>query len=580
MVMNNKAFVLLLSMGLLGVSSSEPERAAHLSMDSALQQAQGREWMVVTANGHASDAARRILQQGGNAMDAAIAAALVLNVVEPQSSGIGGSAFLLYFDGNKKTTHSYDGREEAPASAHPAMFLKQDGQAHGFHEASSMGIAVGIPGALALMEEAHRHHGALAWRTLFADAIALARDGFTVSPRLAQLLADSDAVRRNAPHNPLFHADGTPRTAGDHYTNEALANTLALVRDEGSHPLYHGTIRNAIIEAVANAPHKPTTLTSDDFASYRVRTPPPLCDSYRSYRLCSVSLPTSGGMTLMQILTMLQSFPLDMMRAGEASAIHVISEASRLAYEDRAFWLADDRFAAVPIAQLLDDAMLHQRSQQITMNQTMSQTLPSFNSNSHCRSDIMPANRPSTTHISIIDASGNSVSLTASVGPAFGSGLWAAGFFLNGELTDFALSPHDDKKCRLANEAQGGKRPLSSMTPLIVFNEEQQPVLVAGSAGGMFIIAYLARVVTAILDFKESAADALALPHHVRLHKGALMLEKGRDFPAHTLKDLRSRGTPIQYRPMTSGLHVIFVDDDGTLHGAADSRREGVALGQ
>lgn len=593
--MNNKrkrAFILFfIALGLspaFAGTQSEPERASRLEgANNVSQAASSDEFMVVTANAHATQAARDVITQGGNAMDAAIAAALVLNVVEPQSSGLGGSAFLLYFDAQQNKSYGYDGREEAPASAHLSMFLQEDGTALSFGEASATGRAVGIPGFLALLEIAHRKHGALAWRRLVTPAIRLAQEGFLMSPRLFDLAQQEQwQEQRNAPTF-FLKEDKTPHNIGARIRNVPLAQSLEVIADTGSREFYHGTIRDEIIKAVRTTPRRPAILTKKDFAEYHVREVTPLCAEYRLYQFCSLPLPTSGGITLIQILSMLSHVPLSLHEAGDAMTIHWMSEASRLAYEDRAFWLADDEFIDVPVSHLLSPQYLEARAQLISSDRVMDAThpAPAHLAKAHkkklCdRKENIPTERPSTTHISIIDKEGNAVALTASIGPAFGSKIMAAGFFLNGELTDFRMRRHDPQGCRMVNHIEAGKRPLSSMTPLMMFNQAGEPVMVAGSAGGIFIIAYLARVIIAVIEQGVMPFDALAMPHHVRLHRGALYLEKDREIPQQVLTSLSARGTQIERRDMTSGMHVIYVDENGIMHGAADPRREGMALGK
>ncbi|MBC6445074.1 MAG: gamma-glutamyltransferase family protein [Alphaproteobacteria bacterium GM202ARS2] len=507
----------------------------------------------------------------------------VLNVVEPQSSGLGGSGFMLYADAETNDIIAYEGRETAP-QAMPKDAFVDGGKPLGFMDASSSGMAVGVPGLLAMLARAHRQHGTMPWAQTFEPAISLAEAGFVVSPRMAMSIARHPFLFEQDPHGGFYDKEGTPLSAGTIYKNEALAETFRRIAKQGSDVFYRGALADDIVTRVRSSPRTLPggmgALTQQDLADYRAGARPPLCAPYRVWRVCGVPLPSSGGIALLQILQLLEPFPLASM--DETARMHVLAEAMRLAYRDRAAFLGDDAFSLVPVARLLSPDYLDRRRQLLRADKALDTVQAGSPEGEDTEQDGQEVERESTTHLSIIDRYGNAVALTSSIGPSFGSGLRVGGFYLNGELTDFAFVDGGDKT---TNSIEGGKRPLSSMSPTIVFDSEGRVRLVLGSAGGVHIIAYVARVLMEVLDGGKAIQEALSARHYVKKGQGrTLLLEehhKGRQGQDSALvRELRRKNHGIESKKMTSGLQAIYVDDRGVLWGGVDPRREGLAVGQ
>ncbi len=544
----------------------------------ALPLQEGRQQMVVTANPFASEAAREILRKGGSAIDAAIAATMVLTLVEPQSAGIGGGGFLLHYAGASRAVSAYEGRETAPAAAKPDRFLGPDGEPLEFEDAQSGGISVGVPGLLAMFALAHERHGRLPWRSLFEPAIALAESGFPISPRLHALLAEDEMLRQSPTAARYFYRpDGTPRPEGEILRNPALARTLALIAEEGTDPFYRGAIAARMVAAVQNAWRHPGDLALGDLAAYEARAPEALCGDYRRWRVCAPPPPSSGGVALLQILDLLEPYGLGRMAPESPEAVHLVAEASRLAFADRAAYLADADFVAVPVAGLLDEDYLETRGDGIHRACSMGPAAPGTPPDA-IASALPPAGfEPvSTTQVSIVDRFGDAVSLTASIESAFGAHIMVDGFLLNNQLTDFAFRPTGDSG-PVANRLEPGKRPRSSMTPTIVLDEHGKLAAVTGSPGGSSIIGYVAKALVAMLDWKLDPAAAAALPNFLN-RNGPTELEA--DTPLVALAAaLQQRGHDVRIATMTSGINSILVLPDGRLQGGGDPRRESAALG-
>ena len=536
-----------------------------------------KSFMVSTAHPLASEAGRTILRKGGSAVDAAIAAQLVLSLVEPQSSGLGGGGFLLHHDPRTRLTTSYDGRETAPSSANARLFLGESGAPMGFAEAVLSGRAVGVPGLVAMLQKAHNAHGTLPWEQLFEPALALAEDGFAMSPRLRVMVERMPHLKREPKLHTYFYTDEEGvKPVGTLLANPDYADSLRLLAKGGAKSFYEGALARAITQRVAQQTGSRNTLALSDLASYEAKERAPVCLGYRVYTVCSMGPPSSGGLTVLQILGILERFDMARVKPASAKAIHLISEASRLAYADRNLYIADPDQVRIPNG-LLDKDYLKIRAALIDPRKAMGAAKagsPPGTGPLALAPDAHPG-RPSTTHLSVIDAKGRAVSFTSSVEGPFGSGIVAGGFFLNNQLTDFSFLPVRNGR-RVANAPAAGKRPRSSMAPTLVFDETGALYATIGSPGGSRIIAYVAQTLVALLDWDMDMQAAIDLPRHVN-RNGPTELERDTDLwriaPA-----LETMGHAVKIRPLTSGLHGVRVTPAG-FDGGADPRREGVALG-
>ncbi len=474
----------------------------------------GQRFMVAAANPLAAQAGFDVLKAGGNAVDAMVAVQFMLNLVEPQSSGIGGGAFLLYWDAGARRLYSFDGRETAPAAATPDYFLKPDGTPLAFAEARIGGRSVGVPGTLKLLDVVHARFGSRDWAELLAPTIARAREGFAISPRLAASIAkaqQSGLDRFAATRSYFFEADGRPKAAGTILVNAEFAATLEQIAAARSQPFYEGAIAAEILRTIREAPVNPGIMTAADLRGYEVRMRPPVCVDYRGFAVCGMGPPSSGGLTVGQILGILDHVDMGGLGYG-AAGIHAFLEASRLAYADRALYMADSDFVPVPTAGLLDPVYLRIRAQLLRLDRAMGKASPG-NPPWHEPRRLAPdANEkaPGTSHFVIRDEAGNAVSMTTTIESGFGSRLMVGGFLLDNELTDFSFLPEKDGMA-VANRVEGGKRPRSSMAPTIVLRDGA-PRLLVGSPGGSRIIAYVAETILAILDWKMDPRAAVELP--------------------------------------------------------------------
>ncbi|HRE59599.1 MAG TPA: gamma-glutamyltransferase [Micropepsaceae bacterium] len=529
--------------------------------------------MVAAADPRAVEAGLDVLRKGGNAMDAAIAVQAMLGLVEPQSSGLGGGAFLLYWDADEEKLVAYDGREEAPASATPGMFLSAAGTPLGMRNLIPSGKVIGIPGAIAMLAMAHAEHGRSPWSTLFDASIAAARDGFVVSKRMAASVKAFPSLQTDPASREYFWPDGEPLAEGAIRTNAAYAQTLEAIAAD-PRAFYEGAIADAIIEAAASAP-LPAIITREELAAYRPVARAPLCGPYRIHRVCSMGPPSSGGTALLQIVGMLERFPAESLQPGTLSFVHLLSEATRLAYADRAIWIGDPDVIDVPVAALTDRTYLAARSILISEERAIENVAPGdpLNAPLPFGAHVRPSEN-GTSHITIVDGDGNIVAMTTTIEGPFGAQVMAAGFLLNNELTDFSFAP-ENNGLPVANAPAPGKRPRSSMTPTIVFDAEGTPVLALGSPGGSQIIGYVAQTLVAILDGGLTPQEAVSLPRH---NGGdfAITLEEG-SAVAELKPALEAMGHRVQVGRLTSGLHVIAIAPDH-LTGGADPRREGVAV--
>ncbi|MDB5374631.1 MAG: gamma-glutamyltransferase [Belnapia sp.] len=551
--------------------------ALPLPAQAQAQSAQRR--MVVAAHPLAAEAGLAMLQAGGAAIDAAIAAQAMLSLVEPQASGLGGGALMLHWDAAARRLAAWDGRETAPAAAPPTLFLK-DGQPMAFLEAAVGGRAVGVPGAIRMLEAAHRAHGQLPWATLFTPAIAAAEAGFTVSPRLAALVGlDAERLRRDPAARGYFLPDGKPVAEGARLRNPALAATLRAIAEQGADALHRGPIAAEIAGAVRGHAN-PGLLTTDDLAGYAPVRRDAVCGPYRGFTVCSMPPPSSGGVAVLQILGVLAHQDLQIDPRG-LDAAHLLAEAGRIAFADRNRYLADIDHVAVPLRGLLDPGYLTLRAQLLDRDHAIAVPRPG---NPPWQGGVPLASQPpqpenGTSHLSIVDAAGNVVALTTTIEDLFGARVMVRGFLLNNELTDFSFVPEVDGR-PVANRVGPAKRPRSSMSPSIVFGADGLPVAVVGSAGGSRIIGHVAQTLVAMLDWGLDPQAAVSLPRIGALNAG-VELEAG-TAAAALAPALEARGFPVEVRVMNSGLHAIRIQrgpDGLRLLGGADPRRDGIALG-
>ncbi len=537
-----------------------------------------KKMLVVAANPLAVDAGYKVLRQGGSAIDAAIAVQMVLNVVEPQSSGIGGGAFLLHYDAKTKKLAAYDGRETAPQAATADMFLDADGKPQKFYAAVVGGKSVGVPGLLRMLEIAHARHGKLAWKKLFSPAIKLAKNGFAVSPRLHTLIAKDNFLASSETAREYFYdAQGKPNAIKLIKQNQILSETLRDVSRRGADAFYRGEIARDMVNAVNGAAQNPGVLSLDDLAQYRAKVREPVCAMYRSYTMCSMPPPSSGGIALLQMLGMLEKFDLAAVRPNSAGAVHLISEAGRLAFADRARYVADSDFVDVPLADLLDPQYLAQRATFIQAEKSMGTAQPGVlqvEKISQANDNALEFN--STSHISIVDAAGNAVSMTTTIEDAFGSRQMVRGFLLNNQMTDFSFSPAENG-VPIANRIAPGKRPRSSMAPVMIFDAKNKLVGIIGSPGGSAIINYVAKTIVGVIDWKLTLQKAIELPNFGS-RNGPTELELGSEIE-NISAALQAMGHDVKLIEMNSGLHGMWRTKSGWQSGT-DPRREGAARGK
>jgi gamma-glutamyltranspeptidase / glutathione hydrolase len=536
--------------------------------------------MIATANPHASQAGLEMLRAGGSAIDAAIAAQLVLNLTEPQSSGIGGGAFLLHWHAAARRISAFDGRETAPAAARPERFLRPDGKPMPIEEAIHSGKSVGVPGLLRALELAHARHGRLPWARLFEPALRLAEAGFPVSPRLHTLIKVDAALARNPAARAYFYgADGQALPVGHLLRNPPFAEVLREVAKGGADAFYRGPIARDIVAAVAAHPD-PGDLTAQDLAGYGALERAAVCGAYRAHRICGMPPPSSGGIGVLAILGVLEPFDFASLRPISTRAVHLFAEAGRLAYADRDHYIADPAFVPVPVAGLIDRDYLRGRAGLVREERSMGQAKPGVPPGARAAHGAdATAEAAGTSHISVIDARGNAVSMTATIEAQFGSRIFVRGFLLNNQLTDFSLAPAEDGRA-VANRVEPGKRPRSSMSPSLVFAPDGALLMTLGSPGGSAILNYVAKTLVGVLDWKLDIQQAISAPNMGSRNR-ATELEKGSALEAlaPALLALEHRVAAIE---LTSGLQGIVRAPAGpsfTLMGGADPRREGVVLG-
>lgn len=542
----------------------------------AARQAPG-EAMAVAANPHAVDAALEILRDGGSAVDAAIAAEAVLGLVEPQSSGIGGGGFMLFYDAQSERIGAYDGRERAPMGATPTMFLEANGRPMAFMDAQASGRSIGAPSLVAMLKLAHEDHGRLPWARLFEPAIRLAEEGFAISPRMARFIADSGVRGRTradfAARAYFFDRQGNPWPAGHILRNPDYAATLRAIAQEGPRALQEGPIAEAIVAAAQRQP-RAGSLTLADLRAVSPRRVDPVCGAFRIYRVCTMAPPSSAN-TVIEILGLYERARPNPEGAANADDWSAFMWASRLAYADRDHYMADDQFVQTPTQEMIAPAYLDQRSASINPARAPANVDPGMPAGPELfeRWGRDTGGAPGTTHMTIIDPWGNAVALTATVESVFGAQRMAGGFFLNNQLTDFSFTPTLNGR-PVANAVAPGKAPRSSMSPTIVTDRDGELVMLAGSAGGSSIIGYVARSMIGVLDWKQSPREALETGNVVaRFAPARVEMQR---LPAGIAEALTARGWVLQEMVgEDSGLHMIYVSPAG-LDGAADPRREGV----
>jgi gamma-glutamyltranspeptidase/glutathione hydrolase len=507
-----------------------------------------KRYMVAAAHPLAAEAGAEILKRGGSAVDAAIAVQMMLGLVEPESSGIGGGAFMLHWSESEKKLRSYDGRETAPAAAKPDRFMKE-GKPLAFMDAAVGGQSVGVPGVLRMLELAHQRHGRLAWPELFGAAIRAAYDGFTPTPKLRAALEREHHLREDPAARGIYYSGGRL------VVNREYAETLRAIARGGAQVFYEGDIARDVVLTVRTHA-KPGDLTEDDLRNYRALEREPVCAPYRERRICSMGPPSSGGIAVLQILGILERTSFARAPPESAAALHLFAEAGKLAYADRARYLGDPAFVAVPIQRLVDRAYLEKRAKLVT-------------------DKAMPLAPPGdteagTSHFSIVDARGDIVSMTTTIEAAFGSRIMVRGFLLNNQLTDFDFAPGG------ANAVAAGKRPRSSMAPTVVF-KGPDPVMSVGSPGGSMIINYVAKVLVGTLDWKLEMQAAIDLPNFGS-RNGPTLIEQGSRYEG-LAADLERRGHQVERIPLQSGLHGIERVPGGW-RGGADARRDGAVRGE
>lgn len=537
-----------------------------------------KRFMLAAAHPLAVEAGHAVLHRGGAAIDAAIAVQMVLNLVEPQSSGIGGGAFILHYSSAEAKLAAYDGRETAPAAARADRFIGADGRPLAHLDAVVGGKSVGAPGLLRALELAHARHGKLPWAELFAPAIRFATEGFPMSPRLHSLLGWVRLPGRDRAMRQMYYQDDDqPKPVGTRLKNPALADTLRKIAANGAAAFYEGAIARDIADKVKSA-HNPGDLSEQDLARYRAKQREPVCAAYRQWKVCGMPPPSSGGVAVLQVLGLLERLAPQGMPADPVRAAHLIAEAERLAYADRERYLADSDFVAVPLAGLISSDYLAARAALVQPDRSLGRALPGAPPGANLAefADGTAPQLASTSHLSVVDAEGNAVAMTSSIEFAFGSQQMVRGFLLNNQLSDFSFVAEERGK-PVANRIEPGKRPRSAMAPTMVFDRDGKLILALGSAGGSAIINHVIKTLVAALDGNQDIQQAVELPNFGS-RNGPTELERGT--PAASWEEqLKALGHEVRLIDMTSGVHAIRRMLGGW-RGGADPRREGVAKGE
>ena len=534
--------------------------------------------IITTSNPHASRAALEIIEKGGNSIDAAVAVQLVLTLTEPQATGIGGGAFMLYWDKKSSKLFSIDGREKAPSRVREDLFLDSKGNKKRFYPDAVVGSqSIGVPGVIRLLEESHKKFGKLPWDELFSYAINLAENGFAVSPALNSILGYLGPLKKIEPAASLYYIENLdgekePVPVGYKLKNIEYSKTLRRLSKRGSRDFYEGETAKLIIDSIKKY-NKESVLSYSDLKNYKIVWREPLCSKYRKYNVCSMGPPSSGGLTMLMMLKLLEDFNIESLKPNSIDMIHLFSEVNRIAYADRAYYMGDSDFINVPINGLLDDTYIKKRRNLINKDyysEDIKEGMPEGYENFEKNIDI---SKPSTSHFVIVDKEGNAVSMTSTVEGPFGSHLMAGGFILNNELTDFSMLPEINGK-KIANRVEPNKRPMSSMTPTIIFKDNELYAL-TGSPGGTSIINYVTKSVLGIIDWNLEPDEIVELPHY--MNKGNYT-ELEKDSVIENLKsELESKGHPVRVLKKRSGLHLAVKKEDGFI-GSADPRREGLVI--
>ena len=528
-----------------------------------------KNFMVVCADKRAAEAAIHILKMGGNAIDAAIAAQNVLSVVEPQSSGLGGGGFLIFYNKKLNILEAWDGREFAPNNARSDQYIDSNGKKISFLKALVNPVSVGIPGLYSMLADAHKQNGTIEWSYLFKDAIKHA-ESFYVSPRLNKMLTWAPHIKNDKYSKKLYFKNNKPKEVGEIVNNRKLVKSLKIVSQNG-YSINSGKISNLIQKKLFSL------ITNEDLAKWKTIKRAPICKEYKSYKICGFPPPTSGGIGVLQILSILESFNTDFDYKNTSLDEHLFLEASRLAYADREIFIADPAFFKVPTKALLSTEYINQRASKIKLKKAVKEFKNGYPKN-FINNGLLPGtnlNLPSTTHISIVDSFGNAVALTSSIEFAFGSGKTVGGFFLNNQLTDFSFLSKNQNGTNVANAVEPYKKPRSSMAPTMVFKNDEL-IGVLGSPGGSRIICYVAKTLYYLINFNTSLHEAVSLPHLCSRSKVSEIEKK--DYEYDNLSNLKLLGHELFEKEMNSGLNVIWKTND-FWKGLSDHRREGVAIG-
>ncbi|UHS56324.1 gamma-glutamyltransferase [Agrobacterium vaccinii] len=555
-----------------------PERATGTT---TAKRVETKDFMVAAANPLAVEAGRKVIANGGNAIDAMVAVQTVLGLVEPQSSGLGGGSFLVYYDAAQKKLTTFDGRETAPMEATPKLFLDESGQPLKFMDAVVGGRSVGTPGTVRLLSDVHKKYGKLPWADLLKPAEMLASNGFTVSPRLASLIAsEGDRLKRfEGARNYFYDASGAPLKAGAVLKNPAYAETLKTIATKGADAFYSGPIAEAIVKTVREATGNPGVLSLADLSNYRTKERDPVCASYRALDICGMGPPSSGAVAVGQILGTIENFDIKALGPDNVESWRLIGDAQRLAFADRERYLADPDFMPLPIKGLLRKDYLATRAALLDGDKALAADAVKAGEPEWDHALLFgrgPAlEMPSTSHFVIVDKQGNVLSMTTTIESGFGSRLMTNGFLLNNELTDFSFKTHDGS-LPVANRVEPGKRPRSSMAPTIVM-KDGKPLLAIGSPGGSQIIGYVAQALVAYIDWGMPVEQIVAQPHLINRF-GTYDIEAGTTAEKFA-EPLKAMGYEVKPGEMNSGLHAIEITGSGLI-GSADPRREGVAVGE